>query len=105
MIPRPNERLYRAAFALWFVLLGGVVGYGISEAVTPAPSECQVMATTAEEMFDLQADLAGAVDERGDALDKDTYRIHDAEVNHLLASLAVVEVEYIDAEHACLGDS
>jgi len=69
-----------------------------------APHECTVMASTATEIFGLWGELTTAVNDRGDALDPKTYRIHDAEVNHLDASLDAVEVEYIDAENACLGE-
>jgi len=97
-------RLYRAVFAAVFIAGGAAVGYGVSEIVTPAPSECAAMATTADEIFGLWDDLAIAVNDRGDALDKETYAIHDAEVRHLDASLDAVEVEYIDAKYACLGE-
>lgn len=85
-----------------------VVGLGTGylaagEPITRTPSACHSMATKADETFDVWTDLTGAVKDRGDALDKETYAIHDAEVNHLLASLDVVAAKYKAAESRCLG--
>ena len=95
-----------AALAIAAALVFGTAS-GAAIVATPtiqAPHECTVMATTADETFRLWGELTTAVNDRGDALDPKTYRIHDAEVRHLAASLDAVEVEYIDAENACLGE-
>src|SRR5918993_44746 len=71
-----------AALAIAAALVFGTAS-GAAIVATPtiqAPHECTVMATTAEEPSRLGGELPTAVNDRGDALDPKTYRIHDAEV-------------------------
>lgn len=94
----------RVAFLTVGLVIGvfsGATAAGVPQ--TRTPIACHAMASNVTEIFDLWTSLTGAVRERGDALDKDTYRIHDAEVNHLLASLDAVGPKYDAAKAACLG--
>lgn len=82
-------------------LASGLLAAG--EPVVQTPQVCHVMAAAAEALDDVQAALTEAVNERGDTLGKDDYRVKDAEVNHLLASMGPAETAYNEAEAACLG--
>lgn len=81
-------------------LASGALAAGEPE--TRTPGVCHVMAEQATEIFAIWTDLTGAVRQRGDALDPETYAIHDAEVNHLLASLEALGPQYNAAEARCL---
>lgn len=102
---RPMVSVTNAAGAVALTLVlafgGGFAAAG--KPVVQAPQACHEMADTATEIFELHTELVVAVKDRGDALDKDSYRVKDGQVNHLLASLEAIAPTYNEAEAACLG--
>ncbi|MCP2265539.1 hypothetical protein APR03_002895 [Promicromonospora thailandica] len=84
------------------IVVGTVSGVLIAEEpVTRTPQICQTAFNLNDQAFVIMKDLNEAVRLRGDALDKDTYAIHDAEVNHLLASLNALAPDADAAEADC----
>lgn len=101
----PSERVYRAVFAVVFVLLGAVVGHGVTVMMMPTPPACEDMAEHALDAFRLWSKATGAVRERGDATDPDAYAVLDGKVNHLMASLEAIAPKYDRAAADCVGAS
>lgn len=99
---RPSERVYRAAFAVVFVLLGGVAGFGITTVVAPAPGECTVMAHTADKQLVAYENLATSTRlavSRG----RSEYDQHEADIATAYEELGDLGPVYREAKAACLG--
>jgi hypothetical protein len=99
---RPSERVYRAAFAVVFVLLGGVAGFGITTIVAPAPRECTVMANTADRAFVAYENLATSTRlavSRG----RSEYDQHEADIAAAYEELGDLGPVYREAKAECLG--
>jgi hypothetical protein len=89
------------------VAIALVIGVGCGSALVgeprvQAPQACHTMAAAAGALDDVQAALTEAVNDRGNTLGKDDYRVKDAEVNHLLASMGPAEGAYVEARGECL---
>jgi hypothetical protein len=95
----------RVAVVAAAALVVGVAS-GATLAGTPdvkAPHQCTVMATVAEKRAIVQDNLVHVVNARGDALDKDEYRVLNDDVVALESELDPLDADYREAKAACLG--
>lgn len=104
-IGRPTVGATTAGGAVALALVLGLgSGFAVaSRPVVQTPQACHTLAAAAEALDNVQVALTEAVNERGDTLGKDDYRVKDAEVNHLLASMGPAETAYVEARGECLG--
>ena len=82
------------------VATSGAIGYGLG--ATTTPQSCVAALNTADRISIGQTNLVSAVNARGDALDRETFAEHDADVNLLLDELDRMTPRYDAAADECL---
>lgn len=105
-ITRPPSLALVSQLAAFVVGAGLMVatGYGLGVLHTPAtPAACTSALNTADRIFVTQTNLVGAISARGDALERDVYAEHDADVVALYDELEEFSPGYVEDRDECTG--
>jgi hypothetical protein len=101
---RPDPVLVAKYGSLTIAIVAAVaVGWLAHGDLVKAPHQCTVMATVAEKRDVVRTNLVHVVNARGDALDKDEYRVLNDDVVALESELDPLDADYREAKAACLG--